>query len=64
MSRRWAVCGREIIHLGEGEPPSLCEDCRPETGPGSRLVDQLATNLRRFRRDAGITAEEWAGVPR
>jgi transcriptional regulator with XRE-family HTH domain len=54
-------CGRELIQLdGPGEPPALCEDCQPETGPGSRLLAQFATNLRRHRLAAGLKREELA----
>lgn len=37
-----------------------CEDCIPETGPGSPLVERLATNLRRLRQSAGIERPELA----
>jgi transcriptional regulator with XRE-family HTH domain len=57
---RCVNCGVESIHLGDGPPPSRCEDCIPETGPGSRLVDQLTINLRRLRASAGIDREELA----
>jgi transcriptional regulator with XRE-family HTH domain len=53
-------CGRELFDLGDGPPPTRCEDCVPETGQGSRLVDQLTTNLRQLRRKAGIEREELA----
>ena len=53
-------CGRELFDLGDGPPPTRCEDCVPETGQGSRLVDQLTTNLRQLWRKAGIEREELA----
>jgi transcriptional regulator with XRE-family HTH domain len=53
-------CGRELFDFGDGPPPTRCEDCVPETGQGSRLVDQLTTNLRELRRKAGIEREELA----
>ena len=53
-------CGRELFDFGDGPPPTRCEDCIPETGQGSRLVDQLTTNLRQLRRKAGIEREELA----
>ena len=55
---RCEECGRELFDLGDGPPPTRCEDCVPETGQGSRLVDQLTTNLRQLRRKAGIEREE------
>jgi DNA-binding XRE family transcriptional regulator len=53
-------CGRELFHLGDDPPPTRCEDCIPETGQGSRLVDQVTINLRKLRRKAGIEREELA----
>lgn len=53
-------CGRELFDFGDGPPQTRCEDCVPETGQGSRLVDQLTTNLRQLRRKAGIEREELA----
>jgi transcriptional regulator with XRE-family HTH domain len=55
-------CGRELIQLDNGpsEAPALCEDCRPETGRGSRLLAQFAINLRRHRLAAGIEREQLA----
>ena len=32
----------------------MCEDCRPETGSGSQLVERLSTNLRRLRQSKGL----------
>jgi transcriptional regulator with XRE-family HTH domain len=55
-STRCIDCGREFVHLGDGSP--RCEDCLPETGPGSRVADQLARNLRRLRVRAGIGRAE------
>jgi transcriptional regulator with XRE-family HTH domain len=60
-SYRCSECGEELIHFGDDPPPSRCEDCIPETGPGSRLLDQLTVNLRRLRESAGIDREELAG---
>jgi len=53
-------CGRELFDFGDGPPPTRCEDCVRETGQGSRLVDQVSTNLRQLRRKAGIEREELA----
>jgi transcriptional regulator with XRE-family HTH domain len=53
-------CGRELFHFGDGPPPTTCEDCIPETGQGSRLVDQVTINLRNLRRTTGIEREELA----
>lgn len=55
-----ADCGRELFDFGDGEPPTRCEDCIPETGPGSRLVDQQGANLRRLRLRAGMEKRELA----
>jgi transcriptional regulator with XRE-family HTH domain len=57
---RCGECGRELFDFGDGPPPTRCEDCVPETGQGSRLVDQLTTNLRQLRRKAGVEREELA----
>lgn len=56
--RRCRECGREIDHIGEGSPPSRCEDCVPETGAGSPLVGRVAGNLRRLRDAAGLSGSE------
>ena len=53
-------CGRELFDFGDGPSPTRCEDCIPETGPGSPLVERLATNLRRLRQGAGIERPELA----
>ncbi|HXR30319.1 MAG TPA: helix-turn-helix domain-containing protein [Solirubrobacterales bacterium] len=53
-------CGRELFHFGDDPPPASCEDCIPETGQGSRLVDQVTINLRKLRSEAGIEREELA----
>ncbi len=53
-------CGRELFDFGDGPAPTRCEDCVPETGQGSRLVDQLTTSLRQLQRKAGIEREELA----
>jgi transcriptional regulator with XRE-family HTH domain len=55
-----ADCGRELFDFGDSEPPTRCEDCIPETGPGSRLVDQQGANLRRLRLRAGMEKRELA----
>ena len=57
---RCEECGRELFDFGEGPSPTRCEDCIPETGPGSPLVERLATNLRRLRQGAGIERPELA----
>lgn len=57
---RCEECGRELFDLQGGPSPTRCEDCIPETGPGSPLVEQLATNLRRHRPRAGIERPELA----
>jgi transcriptional regulator with XRE-family HTH domain len=54
--RRCIDCGRELPGIGEGA--SSCEDCLPETGPESRVAEQLARNLRRLRARAGIGRAE------
>ncbi len=53
-------CGRELFDLQNGPSPTRCEDCVPGTGPGSPLVEQLGTNLRRLRRRAGMEKRELA----
>ncbi len=57
---RCEECGRALFDFGEGPSPRRCEDCIPETGPGSPLVERLATNLRRLRQGAGIERSELA----
>jgi len=57
---RCEECGRELFDLQDGSSPTRCEDCIPETGPGSPLVERLATNLRRLRQSAGIERPELA----
>lgn len=59
-SYRCSECGEELVHFGDEPPPSRCEDCVPETGPGSPLLDRLTVNLRRLRADAGIDQQELA----
>jgi len=58
VSLHCAECGRELVCLGDEPPPTTCEDCIPETGPGSPLVEQFAANLRQLRNAAGMTGEE------
>lgn len=53
-------CGRELFDFGDGPSPTRCEDCIPETGPGSTLVERLATSLGRLRQAAGIERSELA----
>lgn len=55
---RCEECGRELFDLQGGPSPTRCEDCIPETGPGSPLVERLATNLRLLRQGAGIERPE------
>lgn len=57
---RCEECGRELFDFGDGPSPTRCEDCIPETGPGSALVERLATNLRRLSHRAGIERRELA----
>ncbi len=57
---RCEECGRELFDLQGGPLPTRCEDCIPETGPGSPLVERLATNLRRLRQGAGVERPELA----
>lgn len=58
---RCIECGRELVDVDSGdEAPERCEDCPPETGPGSRLVDRVTTNLRTLRVGAGLTQEQLA----
>ena len=52
--------GQEVVSFGPGSPPSRCEDCTPETGPGSRIMEQFAINLRELRLAAGIRSSELA----
>jgi len=47
-------CGRELLALDPDEAPEECEDCRPETGAGSQLVERLSINLRRLRQSKGL----------
>ena len=54
-------CGRRLVEVEpDGTPPMRCEDCLPETGPGSQFADRLSINLRRLRLDAGLSAAELA----
>lgn len=57
---RCVDCDRELIHLGPGASPERCEDCIPQTGPGSPLHEQVVTNLRRLRLDAGLSVDALA----
>ena len=57
---RCEECGRELFDFQDGPSPTQCEDCIPDTGPGSPLVEQLGTNLRQLRRRAGIERPELA----
>ena len=54
------ACGRELIHVGSDATPERCEDCIPQTGPGSPFHEQVVTNLRRLRLDAGLSVDALA----
>jgi transcriptional regulator with XRE-family HTH domain len=60
MSTLCAECGHEILYFGEGDPPERCEDCLPQSGAGSRLLDRFSINLREVRARARIEREELA----
>lgn len=47
-------CGRELPALGSEEAPEECEDCRPESGRGSQLVERLSVNFRLLRQSKGL----------
>jgi transcriptional regulator with XRE-family HTH domain len=52
-------CGRELVDLeSDGTPPTRCEDCLPETGPGSAFADRLSINLRQLRVGVGLSPTE------
>lgn len=51
-------CGRELVDLGADEASATCEDCLPETGPGSPFADRLSINLRQLRVGAGLSPTE------
>jgi transcriptional regulator with XRE-family HTH domain len=52
---RCVECGRELLDVEpDGDAPARCEDCIPETGPGSAYVDRLSVNLRQLRVGAGL----------
>jgi transcriptional regulator with XRE-family HTH domain len=58
---RCVECGRELLDAEPGdEEPSRCEDCLPETGPGSPFADRLSINLRQLRFTAGLSPAELA----
>jgi transcriptional regulator with XRE-family HTH domain len=58
---RCIECGRELLDVEPGvSEPSRCEDCRPETGPGSLFADRLSINLRQLRLNAGLSPPELA----
>jgi transcriptional regulator with XRE-family HTH domain len=58
---RCVECGRELFDVEPGDnPPSRCEDCLPETGPGSPFADRLSINLRQLRLRAGLSPGELA----
>ena len=62
---RCAECGRELLDIEPGtDPPSRCEDCLPETGPGSPFADRLSINLRQLRCRAGLSPTELADAAR
>jgi transcriptional regulator with XRE-family HTH domain len=52
--RRCAGCGGELLTLDLDGAPEECEDCRPETGAGSQLVERLSINFRRLRQSKGL----------
>lgn len=51
-------CGRELVDVGADEASTTCEDCLPETGPGSPFADRLSINLRQLRVGAGLSPTE------
>ena len=52
---RCVECGRELIDVElDGGASTTCEDCIPETGPGSPYADRLSVNLRQLRVGAGL----------
>jgi transcriptional regulator with XRE-family HTH domain len=56
---RCVGCGRELLDVETGdEELSRCEDCLPETGPGSPFADRLSINLRQLRLRAGLSRTE------
>lgn len=57
---RCVACDRELIHFGPGASPERCEDCIPQTGRGSPFHEQVVTNLRRLRLDAGLSVDALA----
>jgi transcriptional regulator with XRE-family HTH domain len=58
---RCIECGRELLDVEPGdEEPTRCEDCLPETGPGSPFADRLSINLRQLRLNAGLSPAELA----
>ncbi len=58
---RCVECGRELLDIEPGAAaPTRCEDCLPETGPGSPFADRLSINLRQLRRRAGLSPAELA----
>lgn len=62
---RCVECGRELLDVQPGgAPPSRCEDCLPETGPGSPFADRLSINLHQLRRGAGLSPAELAKAAR
>jgi transcriptional regulator with XRE-family HTH domain len=42
----------------DGDAAPICEDCVPETGPGSPYADRLSINLRQLRIGAGLERSE------
>jgi transcriptional regulator with XRE-family HTH domain len=56
---RCVECGRELVDVeSDGDAAPICEDCVPETGPGSPYVDRLSINLRQLRVSAGLERDE------
>lgn len=58
---RCVECGRELLDVEpDADSPTRCEDCLPETGPGSPFADRLSINLRQLRLSAGLSPTELA----
>lgn len=55
---RCLECGGELLVFDDARGSERCEDCRPETGPGSRLAEQLGRKLHQLRIRAGIERAE------
>lgn len=56
---RCVECGRELLDVEpDAEAQIRCDDCLPETGPGSPFADRLSINLRQLRLRAGLSRTE------